>query len=138
MDYAELFDTDIVRGYCTYIEQELLDQKQYEWLSYKKFPKQSGIYVIRDIAGQIVYIGETSNIHDRLTHHQNANGSALKNKIADFTQANPNSYLYECTIACLPMLLGRAEVEKYLIDKYDPIFNNYNLRKRNDKFCNNT
>lgn len=121
---------EIFNDYCEYIDSLLSINTIYPWTEYKNSPKQSGIYVLR-YNDAIVYIGETSNIHNRLVHHKNGNGSALKTKIADSLVTElPEDYLQKCTIQYIPMLLGRTEIEKYLIDKYNPVFNNYNLRKR--------
>jgi len=120
----------VLKEYCEYVNNLLQENPVCIWNEYKNSPKKSGIYVIRH-NDTIIYIGETGCIHDRLVHHKNGNGSALKKKISDyFITEIPEDYLKSCTIQYIPLLLGRAEVEKFLIDKYNPVFNNYNLRKR--------
>ena len=131
MNYRALLeDETVLKGYCEYIDHEVIPElKMYPWSHRKSSPKDAGIYLIyKD--DELVYVGETSNIYDRLTHHENGNGSALKEKIHDYSGVEPYEYLQGCLLRTFVVKLGRLEVEKYLIDKYNPVFNNYKLRKR--------
>ena len=127
------------KDYCKYIDGLIPETEELSWADRKSSPKEAGIYLIyKD--GELVYIGETSNIYDRLTHHENGNGSALKEKIENYTGIEPTSYLMSCTLKTIPIKLGRLEVEKYLISRYNPIYNNYkrkngsNSNKKNKIF----
>lgn len=99
------------------------------WSNFRQAPKLAGIYAIKK-DNKIIYIGETSNIYDRLIHHNNRNGSKLKEKIEDFSDESAEEYLKNCFYKCIPVNLGRIEFEKFLITLYKPLFNNYNLRKK--------
>lgn len=102
------------------------------WSEFRDTPDVAGIYAIKN-NDKIVYIGETRSIHSRLTHHYNRNGSALKDKIEEHSGIDADTYLQNCTFKCFPVKLGRIELEEVLIKTYDPIFNNYKLRKRYKK-----
>lgn len=125
-----LSSKEILHDIYNIVEAQIIpDQCWLPWAERKLVPKDPGIYIISK-NDEIIYIGETSNIYERLTHHKNGNGSALKDKIQDYTNCNPDKYLQDCKIKFLPITLGRIEIERYLINKYNPVFNNYKLRKR--------
>lgn len=118
---------------CETVAERFLPKKKWvSWAERKSVPKEPGLYIISN-EDKIVYIGETSNIHERLTHHENDNGSALKDKIQDHTGYDPVTYLKSCKLKVIPVKFGRLEIEKFLIRKYNPIFNNYKLRRRYNK-----
>ena len=133
IDVSLLNNEEVLYNICETVDLVYLPQQSWMlWTERKSVPKEPGIYILSN-DGEIVYIGETSNIYDRLTHHENGNGSALKEKIQDYTSLNPIDYLNNCMLKVLPIKFGRLEIEKHLIRKYNPIFNNYKLRKRYNK-----
>lgn len=100
--------------------------------SIKSLPKVNGVYALYHNE-EIVYIGESKNIRDRLTHHYKQNGSGLLKTIAQ--EEDINTYMSECTIKILPIKIGRSEIEEYLIHKLNPRFNNYKRKQKSIKNC---
>lgn len=105
--------------------------------------KQSpGLYIIRHEAGNVVYIGESSNVGKRLSTHSsqtyfsafrrnlaNQLGYSLitrngkKRYLSDDAEANVDRYMRECTFTAIPLHIGRYEVEEYLIAMLNPQIN---------------
>ena len=131
-DCKQIINTDkALQDVCNYVDNVITQTSGITWDERKTITKEPGLYLIYN--NDLVYIGETSNIHNRLSSHEKGNASQLRNKISDYTNTNPIEYLSNCTIKTIPIKLGRLEIERYLIKKYNPIFNNYKLRKRYNK-----
>lgn len=96
-------------------------------LSFKGAPKVPGVYALVH-KGEIVYIGESKNLADRVSHHLHKNGSCLLDKISS-TVRNTDEYLEQCSMKFLEVNFGRLELEEFLIEKYKPLFNNFYRRK---------
>ena len=104
---------------------ESFEQKQET--NFGSAPKIPGVYALVH-NGKIVYIGESKNLADRVSHHLHRNGSRLLDKIS-LVESNTDKYLEECTMKFLGVNFGRLELEEYLIEKYKPQFNNFFRRK---------
>ena len=121
-------DENTLKECCNYVDGLIPETKSITWNERKTVTRESGLYFIFN--KDLVYIGETSNLHNRISSHEKGNASKLRSKIQDYTKQDPELYLEKCTLKTIPIKLGRLEIEKYLIKKYNPVFNNYKLRKR--------
>lgn len=108
---------------------------------------KAGVYVFFE-ENKIVYIGEIKSLRSRMgdikrtVNHtlRRKIGEILFNKIEGFIKASSkrkfpehiekliNEYMCKLKVVILPIQFGRCEVEEYLINKYEPIFNSKSLR----------
>ncbi len=123
-------------------EKQVLKQSFYGWHDIN-IPKIAGIYIIAEKGGNIIYIGESSDLNERhSTHSRRTYFSALRRHIAteklsfELTQRNGkkkyletdeenavNDFLRTCSVNFCPVSLGRYELEEYLIRKHKPQLN---------------
>ena len=123
-------------------EDELVNQCFVSWYEVV-VPKSPGIYLVKNKEGQLIYIGESSDILERYkTHSSKTYFSALRrhigtellnyqlieknNKKQYFTadqDADVSNYLHNCSVVAYPISIGRYEMEEYLIKKYQPFLN---------------
>ena len=107
------------------------------------FRSCAGIYLVKDIMGNLIYIGESSNIGDRImTHSGRTYFSALRRHIgteilgfklqeikgrkryfSEQEDRKVTDFLTTCKVTLLPVEFGRYELEEYLIKKYKPLLN---------------
>lgn len=118
-----------------------------EWAT--SFPKIPAVYIIR-YKKIIVYAGETGNLRGRMKDFCNTKNHTLRRSVgAEQFAEHPgyykatskdsyceeielllNSYLSKnLTIACLPVDLGRKELEEYIIREQEPRYNKKGQRK---------
>ncbi|MFQ5500125.1 MAG: GIY-YIG nuclease family protein [Candidatus Zixiibacteriota bacterium] len=120
----------------------VLSTKPVKWLEATPFAKP-GLYIISDDNNEIVYIGESSNVHDRHgTHSKDTYFSALRRNLGTkllgfqlqerrgkkrYFDPNEDSqiddYLKNCTITLQMINFGRLELEEHLIKSIQPILN---------------
>lgn len=104
----------------------------------KQLPKKNGVYLFcRN--DKYLYVGSSRNIYDRVAnHHWTRNNSQLLNNLEEFfntfhlNKLLPlDDYLKDCYIQYIEVEFGRAEIEDYIIEKCNPILNNFrqNMRK---------
>lgn len=136
-----------------YYSSELLDKSQRHPISLNRtwasrFPDAAGVYAIF-FNGKVVYVGETGKIRARLSdlidtrnhtlrrslgkglfsEKEGYQSASAKNKFPDHIENLVNSVLEQMAVAVLPISLGRSEIEEYLVDKYNPMFNSKTKRK---------
>jgi len=102
-------------------------------------PITPGIYYVLYKAGEMIYIGESSDINERhSTHTGTTYFSALrrhigtdmlgfkfvgKKKFSDKDDAAVTNFLRNCKICFMPVEFGRLELEEKLIKSYNPTLN---------------
>lgn len=102
-------------------------------------PKTPGLYCVHDAKGELVYIGETSDIQKRYrAHSRHTYFSALRKNIgrtllgfkfvspkrfSDADDGVVSEYLQGCEFRSLTVWLGRYELEERLIQTYQPPLN---------------
>lgn len=106
-------------------------------------PEGPGLYLVKDPDGRLIYVGESSSIAERLiTHHTQTYFSALRRHIGvfilnyDLKERNGKkkyfdvdedqqvtSFVSACSVATMPVHLGRYEVEEFLIKDCQPLLN---------------
>ena len=102
---------------------------------------RSGVYILRDSDYDTCYVGETHNIAERLRSHQNDTYfSALRRNtgrsflglhfaVGSRRRFSPgddervDSYLATCSLATVPVSIGRGELESHLISYLNPLLN---------------
>jgi predicted GIY-YIG superfamily endonuclease len=123
-------------------EKEIFKQSFNKWHD-NIVPKSGGLYIVEDKSGNIIYIGESSDMNERQKTHSNRTYfSALRRHIAtellsfelkekngkkkylaDVEEKAVNGFLKECRAIFYPVNLGRYELEEYLIKKHKPLLN---------------
>lgn len=123
-------------------EDALLGLDPAKWFS-ATVPAKPGIYHVEHPSHGLIYIGESSNIHERYTTHStNTRFSALRRHIgenilgfelqtkngkrmyfADNQDEHVTTFLRNCMVRVMPVALGRYELEEHLIKKYRPLLN---------------
>lgn len=103
----------------------------------------AGLYIVKDKSDKIIYIGESSNIGERIkTHSGRTYFSALRRHIgtdilgfelqeikgkkryfSEIEDRKLTEFLKTCKVTLFPVALGRYEFEEYLIKKYRPLLN---------------
>lgn len=119
-------------------EIKLFASKPIPWRRVKP-SEVPGIYYVVDKKGQLIYLGESTNIYRR--HHMHSNRtyiSALrrhvgteifgfefigKKKFMDKNDQTITNYLNTCKIAWMAVSFGRLELEEILIKKHKPLLN---------------
>lgn len=106
-------------------------------------PDSSGLYLIRSPHGEIIYVGESSDVNARFrTHGGRTYFSAVRRNLgvdvlgfelqtikgkkryfSDDEDGRVTSYLGQCSIGFFPVSVGRYELEEHLIAKHRPILN---------------
>lgn len=123
-------------------EKEILKQKFQKWFE-NNVPLIAGLYLVQNKAGELIYIGESSDINERyVTHSGRTYFSALRRHIAteilsfelkeingkkkyltDNEERAVTAFLRTCNATFYPTALGRYELEEYLIKKYKQLLN---------------
>lgn len=88
-----------------------------------KFPKDPGVYLMKNAVGKILYVGKAKNLRNRTRSYFNGNGHSIKTK----------SLVSHVTDVAY--MLTKTEVEAYLLEaslikKHRP---KYNIRLKDDK-----
>lgn len=142
-----------VTEYLAHLYQELINAKPNKveltatW--YQTFPEQPGVYLFRD-QSEIIYVGETGNICLRMddlrrtvnhslrrnignqlfTHIDGYAKATQKKRFVDTIEIMLNEHFQsKLTVAVLPVLLGRCELEELIIERHDPAYNKKGKRK---------
>jgi len=108
-----------------------------KWLEAKPSDR-AGLYKVLH-EGELIYIGESTNIAERYKAHSNTTyfsalrrsvGTKLfgyeyvgKKKFQDCDDNNITNFLLECEYASIPISYGRRELEEYLIRDLQPTLN---------------
>jgi len=134
-------------------DQRFLDKKNREMFQLntqwnKGVSSQSGVYAFFD-KDKIIYIGETGSLKGRMSDVRRTvnhtlrrtignrlflnikgfNKATSKNKFPEHIEILINEYMEKLHVAIIPIPFGRAEIEEYLIEKYNPAFNTKTKRK---------
>lgn len=108
-----------------------------------KMISSAGLYIVKDKSDKLIYIGESSNIGERIkTHSGRTYFSALRRYIgtdilgfelqeikgkkryfSEIEDRKVTEFLKTCKVTLFPVALGRYEFEEYLIKKYRPLLN---------------
>jgi predicted GIY-YIG superfamily endonuclease len=103
----------------------------------------AGLYLVKDETDKFIYIGESSNIGERIkTHSGRTYFSALRRHIgteilsfklqeikgrkryfSETEDKKVTDFLSTCKATIFPVNFGRYELEEYLIKKYKPLLN---------------
>ncbi len=105
-------------------------------------PVGAGLYILRDSKGKALYVGETDALGERLGTHSGARSyfSALRRHVgtelldlafapnvrrgfSPADEARISAHLTTCTIAIVPLALGRWELERELVGELRPVLN---------------
>lgn len=123
-------------------ECEMLATQSKPWFE-NPVPSNAGVYIVNNAAGDLIYVGESSNMSERFnTHSRRTYFSALRRhigtEILGLTLKNirgkkryfsneedigVTNYLKTCQAVFYPVTFGRYELEQQLIKKYGPILN---------------
>lgn len=119
---------------------------EYEPLFSFTAPTCAGVLSIKNSKGDVIYIGESSDLSERIdTHKTNTYFSTLRRKvgvilgcelISKTAKGKKNylsleddkrvdGYLATCTVAVMPVSLNRRAVKDRLVEAYNPILNLY-------------
>ena len=122
-------------------EEHVLKQKFAPWFEIN-IKSTAGLYIVKN-KGEIIYIGESSDIKERhSTHSKTTYFSALRRHIGteildyklqerngkkkyfeDKNDKKVTEFLNGTTAVFLPVSFGRYELEEYLIKKHKPLLN---------------
>ncbi len=90
----------------------------------KEFPTQSGVYLMKNNADKIIYVGKAKNVRNR-----------VKSYFQDSKDHSPKTKALVLNICEIEYLLTKTEVEAFLLEaslikKHRP---KYNIRLKDDK-----
>lgn len=123
-------------------EKEIFKPTFQKWFD-NKVPRTAGLYIVQNKSGELIYIGESSDISERYaTHGSRTYFSALRRHIAteilsfelkeingkkkylsDNEEKAVNAFLKTCNATFYPTDFGRYEFEEFLIKKHRPLLN---------------
>ncbi|MFZ5364160.1 MAG: UvrB/UvrC motif-containing protein [Patescibacteria group bacterium] len=88
----------------------------------KKFPKNPGVYLMKDAAGKIIYIGKATSLRDRVkSYFDRPHDRRLENLVAEIAKID-----FQKT----PTVIEALILEANLIKKYLP---KYNIKEKDDR-----
>ncbi len=88
----------------------------------KKFPKTPGVYLMKDAAGKIIYIGKATSLRDRVkSYFDRPHDRRLENLVAEIAKID-----FQKT----PTVIEALILEANLIKKYLP---KYNIKEKDDR-----
>lgn len=85
---------------------------------FKAAPREPGVYIMRDAAEQILYIGQSKNLRSRLAYYKNANPDRMPRRLVRLVHAVEKIALETCASAAA----ARAR-ELELLQTHRPKFN---------------
>ena len=123
-------------------ENEILNSKFVSWFDVKTVCS-AGLYLVKNKSDELIYIGESSDISERIkTHSGRTYFSALRRHIgtdilnfhlqelngkkryfSDTEDRKVTDFLGNCKLATFPVSFGRYELEEYLIKTHKPLLN---------------
>ena len=131
-------------------ENQLLNSNRIKFKKCKDWrkenvPNEPGIYAIFENDDELIYIGESGNLKDRMNEinrtvnysfrkqfgHIRYKGIKSRKKFADEVEILIDDYFAQnLYVSFLPINFGRLEIETFLIDKYQvKLFNSIKKRK---------
>lgn len=123
-------------------EKKVLKLSYTPWFD-TKLDISAGLYLVQDKSNKLIYIGESSDVGDRITTHSgrtyfsalrrhigtdilNFNLQEIKGKkryFSDTEDKKVTEFLKSCKATTFPVTFGRYELEEYLIKKHRPLLN---------------
>lgn len=123
-------------------ESKILKASFSPWFD-TKIISSAGLYLVKDKADKLIYIGESSDVGERITTHSGRTYfSALRRHIgtdilnfklqeingkrryfSDPEDKKVTEFLETCKATIFPVAFGRYELEEYLIKKHRPLLN---------------
>lgn len=123
-------------------ESKILESTFTPWFD-AKISRSAGLYIVKDNTDKLIYIGESSDLYDRIkTHGGRTYFSALRRHIGTdvlgfhlqeikgkkrYFKENEDKtvtdFLKTCKLTVFPVSFGRYELEEYLIKKHAPLLN---------------
>jgi predicted GIY-YIG superfamily endonuclease len=123
-------------------ESKILKASFSPWFD-TKIINSAGLYLVKDKADKLIYIGESSDVGERIaTHSGRTYFSALRRHIgtdilnfnlqeingkkryfSDTEDKKVTEFLKTCKATIFPVAFGRYELEEYLIKKHRPLLN---------------
>lgn len=109
-------------------EKILLSGNLIPWDTLKEnIPRSNGVYAVFDKDQNMLYVGSSKNLYDRLyNHHRTHNNSDLFLRLSEF---DSEQTLESCYVKFVLLDYGRAEFEEYMIEKYNPALNYFKRKK---------
>ena len=95
---------------------------------------ESGIYRIRNVVNEKMYIGQSINVKNRLRNHlkELQSGGHMNYLLQrDFDKYKEENFIFEKIHTCEEEFLN--PMEKYFIEKYNTTYNGYNIKNGNSK-----
>jgi hypothetical protein len=151
LEKLELIDVDAL---AEEVEKLLLTVKRIAhsrekgWAKQFKFEPKAGIYAIFK-GNDLKYIGETADLKERMGEMHRTYMHSFRRKLGnqefkakpvgnkfeeDIERQLDELFAKEITVACLPLKLGRLEVESLLIEKYgSALLNSQSKRNRTNR-----
>lgn len=105
----------------------------------RSFPKEPGVYCIY-CKGKMIYVGETENLRKRMNHLRNSRHHVLRRTLGEKLYSSRNDFekatskkkfpadieidleVYmkkELSVSCIPVYLGRKELEDFILNGID-------------------
>jgi predicted GIY-YIG superfamily endonuclease len=123
-------------------ESKILKSIFTPWFDTKTI-SSAGLYLVKDKSDKLIYIGESSDVGERITTHSgrtyfsalrrhigtellNYNLQEIKGKkryFSDTEDKKITEFLRTCKATIFPVAFGRYELEEYLIKKHRPLLN---------------
>lgn len=110
--------------------EEILETEGFLLSEWQAIPAISGLYLIKNIINNKIYIGISKNIRKRCKEHfytykgyKSRNGSKLKNALLKYKIEDFRFFILEITEEDL------VKKEAYYINKFDSVKNGYNIRE---------
>ena len=123
-------------------ENEILKSTFTSWFA-AKLVRSAGLYLVKDNSNKLIYIGESSDIGERIKVHSGRTYfSALRRHIgtdilgfelqeikgkkryfSEIADRKVTEFLKTCEVTLFPVAFGRYELEEYLIKKHRPLLN---------------
>ena len=123
-------------------ESKILKASFSHWFD-TKIISSAGLYLVKDKADKLIYIGESSDVGERITTHsgrtyfsalrrhigtdilnfklQEINGK--KRYFSELEDKKVTEFLKTCKATIFPVAFGRYELEEYLVKKHRPLLN---------------
>ena len=123
-----------------FVESSIEKLKKSDWFfwtkeSLIKLPKDNGVYVLYASDGTVLYVGSSKNIYDRVyNHHRTESNSDLIERLRK-AGIRPDLYLPSCYLKYVAVDYGRAELEEFFINHFNPMLNNFRRKLKKEALC---